>query len=57
MFLFFLLTLVTAWRVDGKVKSINKFGGRQFINFFYDGLGNRVAKQVTRARKGKTTTK
>lgn len=33
------------WRVDGKVKSVEKTDGH-FINFFYDGLGNRVAKQL-----------
>uniref|UniRef100_UPI0025B8D958 DUF6443 domain-containing protein n=1 Tax=Flavobacterium sp. UBA7682 TaxID=1946560 RepID=UPI0025B8D958 len=44
------------WRVDGKVKSINKHDGREFINFFYDGLGNRVAKQVTAERRRPVTT-
>ncbi|MCF6133253.1 DUF6443 domain-containing protein, partial [Flavobacterium wongokense] len=44
------------WRVDGKVKSINKSNSKFSINFFYDGLGNRVAKQVTRYKKGTVTT-
>lgn len=43
------------WRVDGKVKSIQKYGSEFFINFFYDGLGNRVAKQVTNGRRGTIT--
>jgi YD repeat-containing protein len=44
------------WRVDGKVKSIQKNGNEQIINFFYDGLGNRIAKQVTNSEKGTSTT-
>ncbi len=44
------------WRVDGKVKSIQKYNSEFFINFFYDGLGNRVAKQVTNGRRGTKTT-
>ncbi|WP_345086380.1 DUF6443 domain-containing protein, partial [Flavobacterium cheonhonense] len=44
------------WRVDGKVKSINKYEGGMFINFIYDGLGNRVAKKVSAGRRGTTTT-
>ena len=43
------------WRVDGKVKSIQKNGSEFFINFFYDGLGNRVAKQVSKGRRGTKT--
>ena len=31
------------WRVDGKVKSITKSNDQ--ILFFYDGLGNRIAKK------------
>jgi RHS repeat-associated protein len=45
-----------SWRVDGKVKSIQKFSGEYFINFFYDGLGNRVAKQVSMGRAGTSST-
>ncbi|MFN3754316.1 DUF6443 domain-containing protein, partial [Flavobacterium sp.] len=44
------------WRVDGKVKSIEKNSGSLFINFFYDGLGNRVAKQVTSGENSTLTT-
>ena len=33
------------WRVDGKVHSVVKTSGTT-ITFYYDGLGNRVAKQV-----------
>ncbi|MBN8641156.1 MAG: thrombospondin type 3 repeat-containing protein [Flavobacteriales bacterium] len=44
------------WRVDGKVKSVQKGNGRQTINFFYDGLGNRIAKQDVGRREGTTTT-
>jgi len=33
------------WRADGKVKSVEKNDGH-FINFYYDGLGNRVAKNL-----------
>ena len=34
------------WRVDGKVKSITKTGAQPSIRFYYDGLGNRVAKKI-----------
>ena len=34
------------WRVDGKVKSITKTGNQPSLRFYYDGLGNRVAKKV-----------
>ncbi|QXP58414.1 3-coathanger stack domain-containing protein [Olleya sp. HaHaR_3_96] len=40
------------WRVDGKVKQINKLDGTQ-IKFAYDGLGNRIAKTIL--PKDKTT--
>jgi RHS repeat-associated protein len=37
--------LTIDWRVDGKVRSVKKDNG-VVISFEYDGLGNRIAKQV-----------
>lgn len=43
------------WRVDGKVKELVKSNGTT-INFTYDGLGNRIAKKVTRTGSDPTNT-
>ncbi|UUC46490.1 thrombospondin type 3 repeat-containing protein [Flavobacterium cerinum] len=42
------------WRVDGKVKSVTKNDG-SVISFEYDGLGNRIAKTVTKGANSTTT--
>ena len=42
------------WRVDGKVKQVVKDNG-EIINFVYDGLGNRIAKQNITKTADKTT--
>lgn len=43
------------WRVDGKVKSVEKGNGFG-IHFFYDGLGNRIIKKLTQDDKYQSAT-
>ncbi|MBF6657303.1 RHS repeat-associated core domain-containing protein [Flavobacterium columnare] len=43
------------WRVDGKVKKVSKDNGT-IITFDYDGLGNRIAKTISRPNEKNNTT-
>jgi RHS repeat-associated protein len=47
--------IVIEWRNDGKVGRVTKSDGRQ-VQFFYNGLGNRVVKKVNENKEGGGTT-